>query len=174
MESLASNIAVFLDIPTSPICLLLFLTVNMFFRYVFIIYVLFSLVTGILHRLQPLPVMVVDQPVSLIWLSLIKEVSEQLYHKCCWKVKFILLTSCNALLLISFFTAPSIPTVPPQIDPSPNITLPTDYPSDPITHNTLTFVLPLPPEDDGELTVVFIIVQAGLKNESDPTKLRRK
>ena len=71
-------------------------------------------------------------------------------------------------------TAPSVPTDPPAIDPSPNITLPIDYPSDPIGHNTLTFVLPLPPEDDGELTEMFIIVQEGLKDESSNTELRRK
>lgn len=65
--------------------------------------------------------------------------------------------------------------MPPRIDPSPeNVTLPSDYPSDPTTHSTLTFVLPLPPEDDGEITVVYIIVQEALKNDSDPTKLRRK
>lgn len=73
------------------------------------------------------------------------------------------------------FTAPSVPTDPPQINPSPDdVPLPTNYPSDPIGHNTLTFVLPLPPEDDGELTVVFIIVQESLKDSNDSNKLRRK
>ena len=72
------------------------------------------------------------------------------------------------------FTAPSIPTAPPQINPSPDVPLPTNYPSDPIGYNTLTFVLPLPPEDDGELTVVFIIVQEPLKDSDDPNKLRCK
>ena len=62
----------------------------------------------------------------------------------------------------------------PRINLSPNIPLPTDYPSDPIGHSTLTFVLPLPPEDDGELTDVFIIIQEVLKDESSGAKLRCK
>ena len=67
-----------------------------------------------------------------------------------------------------------MPSDPPQIDISPNVPLPSNYPSDPIGHNTLTFVLPLPPEDDGELTDLFIIVQEGLKDENNNPKLRRK
>ena len=68
-----------------------------------------------------------------------------------------------------------MPTDPPSIDPSPDVSpLPSNYPSDPIGHNTLTFVLPLPPEDDGELTEIYIIVQEGLKDENDNPKLRCK
>ena len=81
---------------------------------------------------------------------------------------------CNITTCYHYPTAPSVPTDPPQIDPSPNISLPPDYPSDPIGHNTLTFVLPLPPEDDGELTEVSIIVQEALQDESSGAKLRCK
>lgn len=68
-----------------------------------------------------------------------------------------------------------IPSDPPSIGGIPSISgpIPTTYPSsDPIKHDSLSFILQLPPTDDGNLTEISIIVQEVLE-EQDTKVLRR-
>ena len=76
--------------------------------------------------------------------------------------------------MLLFFTAVPTPSEPPDINFIPTgVPIPTTYPSsDPTKHDSLSFILSLPPTDDGDLTDIFIIVQEVLE-QRDTTTLRR-